>query len=216
MMPRFVQALAVAAALAGCSSSGEVSGSRIAAGNLMAMLNRQEPTAFPEPTRAQLDADGRPLIRAVIAESNANALLYPIAENGPVVTWTTVDARTLALRDGVLVQTRGLGADLMSSQVPTAAALSRGTGQVRRLHSYLGPNDQTVLMYFDCTLRNEGAERVTVSGLGYDTRRIAETCSDGTVSFQNRYWIQTGSKIRQSVQWAGPEVGNIAMFDLRR
>jgi hypothetical protein len=216
-MTRALPFLALAGALlAACSSNQEVMGTQVAAQALLAALNPQEPEPFPEPTRAQLDADGRPLLRASIPDREANALLFPIAVNGPVETWATVDAKTLSLKDGLLTQTRGLGGDLMSARLPPAGAIRAGRGEVTRMHSYLGPNDQTVLMEFDCTLSDRGAERVTISGLGYATRRIAERCSGPGGSFENLYWVQPGGTIRQSVQWIGPDVGNVALFDLRR
>ena len=215
-MMRALAILALAAALAGCSSNQELGTGKYAAQTLLSALNPPEKTPFAEPTRPQLDADGRPLLRAFLPARGANALLYPVGQNGPVVTWATVDAKTISLKDGLVTQTRGLGADLMSAQLPPVAAIARGQGQVSRMHSYLGPNDQTVLRHFTCTLANRGAERVTISGLSYDTRRVSESCSGEGIAFENLYWFQSGTKIRQSVQWVGPDVGNVALYDLRR
>jgi hypothetical protein len=180
------------------------------------VLNPEPPENFPEPTRAQLDADGRPLLRAYLASRDADALLFQVGSNGPVATWATVDARTFSLRDGLLVQTRGLGGDLMSSRLPPAAAIRRGQGSVTRLHSYLGPNDQTVLVEFACSLSDRGAERVTVAQLTYATRRVAEACAGPGLVFENLYWIEADGTIRQSEQWIGPALGPVAFFDLRR
>jgi hypothetical protein len=211
-----ILALAAGMMVTACSSSQEVMGLQVAAQGLLAALDPAEPEPFPEPTRAQLDADGRPLLRAFIPDRDANALLFPIAVNGPVETWATVDAKTLSLKDGLLTQTRGLGGDLMSSRLPPVGTVRSGRGTVTRMHSYLGPNDQTVLVEFACTLSDRGAERVTVSGLSYATRRIAERCDGAGDGFENLYWVEPGGTIRQSVQWVGPDVGNVALFDLRR
>lgn len=208
--------LAAGLMLVGCSSSQEVMGARVAAEGLLAALNPAPAAPFPEPTRAQLDADGRPLLRAFLPDRNANALLFQIASNGPVQTWATVDAKTLSLRDGVLTQTRGLGGDLMSSRIPSAAAIRSGRGQVSRMHSYLGPNDRTVRLDFTCSLSDRGAERVEIAGLGFATRRVAESCMGPEGAFENLFWIEPDGTIRQSVQWVGPDVGNVALFDLRR
>lgn len=211
-----VLSLLAGLALAGCSSTGEVTGTAVVGGSLVAALNPQQAAPFPEPTRAQLDADGRPVLRAALRDGTVNALLFRVAANGTVETWATADARTLGLRDGILVQTRGLGGDLMSSRVPPVAAIRGGQGTVSRMHAYLGPNDQTVQIDLTCTLSDRGTERVTISGLGYATRRIAETCAGAGASFENLYWVQPDGTIRQSVQWVGPDVGNVALSDLRR
>jgi hypothetical protein len=208
--------LAAAALLSACSSSEEIMGTQVAAQQLLAALNPAPAEPFPEPTRAQLDADGRPLLRAFIPDRDANALLFQIGANGPFQTWATVDAKTLSLNDGLLTQTRGLGGDLMSSRLPPGAAIRSARGQVTRMHTYLGPNDQTLVIEFDCVLSDQGAEQVTISGLGYATRRVAERCAGPGIAFENLYWVQSGGKIRQSLQWVGPDVGNVALFDLRR
>jgi hypothetical protein len=213
---RPILALAVAAALGACSSNNELIGTWVAAGALRSAISPAGAEPFREPTRAQLDADGRPVLRAFLPERDANALLLQVGRNGTVETWATMDAKTISLRDGLLVQTRGLGGDLMSSRLPQTAAIRHGRGQVDRMHSYLGPNDETLIVQYACVLSDRGAERITLSGLSYATRRIAETCTGIGTGFENLYWFEPGGRLRQSVQWVGPDVGNVALFDLRR
>lgn len=209
--------LLVGLLLSACSSGDQLAPYRSVMGALGTILDPSgKKVAFPEPTRAQLDEDGRPILRATILDRDANALLVFVARNGAVETWASVDGGSFSLRDGVVTQTRGLGPDLMSASIPSASALARGAGEVRRVHYYLGPNDQTISLAFTCTLASQGAETVTISGLSYRTTRVSETCTGSGQSFRNLYWFQSGSKIRQSVQWIGPNVGKVALFDLRR
>lgn len=214
---RLVACLLMGLTLAACSSGDEILPARSAIDAFSPRLKPSDSaTGFPEPTRAQLDADGRDILRADLPDRGAKALLLFAASNGPVETWRSADGGTFSFWDGVVIQTRGLGPDLMSSSAPSVETLARGAGQVMRVHDYLGPNDQTVSMEFTCTLEAQGEETVTVVEIDYRTNRVAETCEGEGTTFQNLYWFEGGTKLRRSLQWIGPDVGNLELFDLRR
>lgn len=170
------------------------------------------PPPVPLPTRAQLDAVQGSYLLARIEATGGDALLVVAGQNGPVRTWMTGEGTTLALKDGVLVGSRGLrGHDLMSAAVPSLAQLQRGTGTVARSHFTLDGDDQTARSDFVCELRNAGAETVTLIEKSYPVRRIVESCTGAAGAFENQYWIEASGSLRRSRQWIGPELGMIEL-----
>lgn len=201
-------------AVAGCASDR---GDYLQVGLLTESL-RQSLGGAPadiSPSRALVDESDLPLIRAEVESRGASAVIYPVGQNGPVTTWMATDRTTLALRGGQLVGSRGLAPDLMSARVPTLDELRRG-GQVARSHFYLGRDDQTVRRDYTCSGEPGGAETLEIIGVAFATRVITETCAGPTDSFVNRYWVQADGTLRQSVQWAGPDVGFLKLQRLDR
>jgi hypothetical protein len=135
---RLTAALAVLALVAACGNEkSEPSGLGAAFGSVAKSTlgkvkgKRGAATAAKAPapvTRADLEKFGVPILRAKIEVRGADALVTPTDTKGSIVTWSTTDGTTFTLQDGVLIQTRGLGADLMSAQAPSVAELSRDGG----------------------------------------------------------------------------------------
>lgn len=172
--------------------------------------------AAPSLTRAAIDQGGNPLIRAQVEKGGAVAFLGKIGEGRGVLTWSSVDGISLSLRDGVVIATRGLGTDLMSAAVPTAAQLAHDAIGQRR-HYYLFGGETEQLRSFDCTLRDAGMERITVVELVYDARHRVESCTGSSgLTFENHYWFDNRAIIRQSRQWISPDVGFLELQDLNR
>lgn len=155
-----------------------------------------------------------PLISAVVEDTRTAAALGRIARNGPHETYGSHTGNHLTLRQGVLVATRGLGADLMSSAPPTRAALAAGRGSHSRSWQWLDGLDQTVSVTMTCTLAVAGQETVQLSGRTYPTRVVAETCTgaDGA-QVNNRYWVDGAGVLRKSRQWLGQNAGYLLLFD---
>ena len=170
----------------------------------------------PTYTRAALDQAAAPLLRAQIEKGGTVAFLGVIGQGRGVVTWASVDGISLSLRDGVVLATRGMGTDLMSAEVPTAAALATTSADQRR-HFYLFGGEVEQERAFDCVLRNAGRDRLTVIELVYDTRHRVETCTGpGGLTFENHYWFDNRAIIRQSRQWISPDVGFLELQNLNR
>jgi hypothetical protein len=217
---RAAWALALAALLAGCGNAPETGvsgkqflalagsvikpGARKAAGPVMAMDIPAEALAgWPEP-----------LVSAVVEDTRSTAVLGRIARNGADETYASHTGNHLTLRQGVVVATRGLGADLMSSAAPTRAMLAAGRGSHSRSWQWLDGLDQTVSVTMTCTLAVSGQETVVFSGKALATRMVAETCTgaDGA-RVDNRYWIDGAGVLRKSRQWLGQDGGYLLLFD---
>lgn len=154
--------------------------------------------------RKLLEAGGKPIISVADPSIGFASLMTPIGENGTVTTWANPEYQTLALRDGVLLATRGLPDDLMSAEAPTAAELARGTGSHRRVHHLLDGADQSRRLTFDCALSVSPSETIIVLGKAYATRVVGESCEGPSGRLENRYWFDAAGAIRQSHQMRAP------------
>lgn len=167
--------------------------------------------AAPQPTAdavaiAALSRLKGPIMVAEMPGRDAVAALVPYGQNGSVQTWTTVDFQTISLRDGRIVATRGLGADLMAL----------GQSGAQRSYHLLDAANGEVVVIVDCAPRVAGQENVTLSGGAVvQTTRIDEPCRGEDAEFVNQYWIGTDGSLRRSRQWIGPQGGLVELQRLR-
>lgn len=211
----------VVAGLAGCGNmKPEPSPVAAAVGNiakatLSSVTGKRSgaaPSAPAPVTRADIEKFGIPILRAVIPVRGADALLTVSDAKGSVMTWATTDGTTFSLRDGVLIQTRGLGPDLMSSQVPSATALRTDGGTHQRVYYFLGDDDQTTRRTYDCTVATAGTERIEIFARAHTVAKFTETCARPQGSITNTFWFE-GSTIRKSKQLAS---GGLGFIDFER
>ncbi|RXV66947.1 hypothetical protein C6W92_01805 [Roseovarius sp. A46] len=140
-------------------------------------------------------------LRVTLPATGAQATLAPVARNGGVTVWQTLDGITLSFRSGVLVATRGLGDDLMSADVDGTLAMLRGTDKATHyphIRSYLDGEDRTVFRSFQCR-RDVRAETGPV-------RRITERCASPHGGMTNTYWLDQTGEITRSRQWVSPAI----------
>jgi Group 4 capsule polysaccharide lipoprotein gfcB, YjbF len=217
---RAALAASLVAALAACGSSkpeasplGMAVGS-VAKATIGRVTARRAPAqAAPAPvTRADLEKFGVPILRAVIPVRSADALLTITDAKGGTLTWSTTDGTTFTQRDGVLIQTRGLGPDLMSAQAPSAAALRTDGGTHQRVYYFLGENDGTTRRSYDCTVTAAGTEEIEIFARTHKVEKFTETCARPQGSITNTFWFE-GPVIRKSKQLAS---GGLGFIDFER
>lgn len=156
--------------------------------------------AAAEPvTRADLEKLGAPILRVVVSARAVDTLVTPSDVKGDVITWSSSSGSTFTLRDGVLIQTRGLGPDLMSAQAPTVAQLLTQGGTHQRVYYFLGPDDQGTRRSYDCTVAIEGKTTIEILEKSHTVTHVIETCSRPQGSISNEFWIE-GSVVRKSRQ----------------
>lgn len=165
-------------------------------------------------TRAFLATLSAPVDLVTIEQYGAQGVIAKIATNGPVETWSSIDHKTLGLRNGVIVSSRGLGDDLLAATVPSVADLSRDGEGHQRLHTTLGPSDLPAVRRYDCSIAAVGPETLVLVERSYATRHFRETCVSPWGNFVNDYWLQNSGKIRQSRQWISKTVGYVAVKHL--
>ncbi len=217
-MTRIAPLLAALALLAGCGTDTDaIQGTR----TLQAVVRQAvpgrpaapaaPPGTVPGLTRAAVEAVPNPLMLVTIEARGATGVVAPAGRNGGVETWASADGKTLALRDGMLVATRGFGPDLISAATPSAAQVAAG-GSWTRLYVTLDGEDRTVPARHACTAAPAGAERLVIVERAYDTRRMRETCTGpGGASIVNDFWFDAGGVLRQSRQWTGGPGGYVAI-----
>jgi len=213
--------LAAVALLAGCGNDTTPNPMAAAVGAVaktgMAKLKGQSAEAAPaaqpaspEALRAELAQAGQPILLVSSKALGQTGFLTVSDAKGGVLTWATPDGATFSQRDGVLIQTRGLGFDLMSAQAPSVGQLRQVGTSYQRVYFFLGPDDQGTRRTYDCVTSSLGAERIEVLGRAHATTRLTETCtrSSGGGKVTNEFWIE-GAMIRQSRQWVSGGLGHI-------
>lgn len=165
-----------------------------------------------------LDQFDGPLLLAENLRLGSAALLTRVGTNAGTETWRGAEGWSVALNTrGVLRSTRGLGFDLMASNVdPTTMALAaRQGGPTERLQVHLDGDLEEIRAIHRCNLRHDGRETVVIAGRAMDLTRMTESCTTGDDAYENLYWVNGAGIAVQSIQWAGPELGHFRIARLR-
>jgi Group 4 capsule polysaccharide lipoprotein gfcB, YjbF len=148
-------------------------------------------------TRASLEELGTPVLQVAVAARDFAALLTPTDVKGSVVTWASQNDVTFTFRDSILIQTRGLGPDLMSAEAPSVSQLLAPGVTYERAYYFLGADDQPTRRKYDCTAAIVGKESLEILEHSYTVTHVVETCSRPQGSMTNEYWID-GTIVRRS------------------
>lgn len=215
---RLTVGLVSLAILVGCGNEKREGRPLIATVGVMAMQSATEmrarrsgATAAPKagPSRADIEKSGAPVLLAAIPARGFSSFLTILDSRDDVITWKTKDGTTFAMRNGVLIQTRGLGPDLMSSNVPTVGQLLQDGGTHQRQYFFLGPNDQPTRRTYDCTVTIVGPKEIEIFERTHKVTHATEDCVRPQSSkITNEFWIE-GQTVRKSRQWASALVGFI-------
>lgn len=150
--------------------------------------------------------EGAPEMVAAVERRQSAARFRRARLRDGVETWLGEDGVTLGFRGGLLVETRGLGGDLLASDVGPSLAKLRIGGTVRRRMTWLSGEDQAQPLGFDCRIASRGSREIA----GGAAVLIEEDCAGAAGGFTNLYWLR-GARVVQSRQWAGPFTGMMAM-----
>lgn len=218
--PRALLLLLAIIGLSACGSDNSQSGTAtpigVAASALKNSLGR---TSKPAPggigmTRATLANIVTPVDLVTIETSGAQGVIAKIGTNRGVETWSSVDNKTLSMRDGVIIATRGLGADLMSADVPQLMQLRSGQPFTRR-HVILSGEDKPITSSYFCHPVQNGPKSIVVVERSYPTQHVTEQCNGPDGGFSNDYWFDVGGKLRRSRQFVSENVGFVVIEHLR-
>lgn len=161
----------------------------------------------PAERRAKLEEAGKPVLRVSSKTLGQNGFFSIVDAKGPVLTWAA-DGATFSQRGGVLIQTRGLGADLMSAEAPSPSQLMQAGIPYQRVYYFLGADDQGTRRTYDCTTAIAGRDSVEILGRSHATTHVTETCVRTNGKLTNDYWFE-GAAIRKSRQWVSGGIGYI-------
>lgn len=169
-------------------------------------------------SRAFLDRLEGSYLEVTLERSGIFAYLQILAQRrddgpGEITVWRTDDNITLAMRNGVLIATRGLGGDILSSEVSAADGVTGPAGSGERSYYIRTRDAKQQRLAMACDLEDLGPQTITIVERAHATRHLRETClstsQSGTVGrVVNEYWVDSRRPILwQSVQWGGPYIG---------
>lgn len=146
------------------------------------------------------------------------ALVVQIEQNGPYRTYATASRQTLTLRQGLVTNTRGLGDDIMSSEVSGSLSLiaARRAGTSTRVLHYLNGAKERVAVRYDCETYVTGSERVAQGVISANATELTENCVSSSHKFTNTYLVDGTGTILSSQQWISPMQGYYDIRLLRR
>lgn len=175
----------------------------------------------PPLTRAALSTVEVSAMEVIIEHTETEAYVFlddTLRDSSPglIRVWRSQDGAQISTRNGIIINTRGLGGDVMSAEVPVS---SDGAGpshsgaqtlQVRAGANTVWPAALT------CDLVDLGPRTIEIVELQYATRHLRQTCEAHANETQgvviNDYWVDSGRGIVwQSRQWAGPQLGYIRL-----
>jgi hypothetical protein len=174
------------------------------------------------PTQADvaraLNGTQGPLELVTRADNNGWSLMLRIEQNQGYETFGSSDRRSVTMRNGVLTATRGLGGDLMSSDLSGVMPLitARKQGRGARVMRFLDGEDQTVEIRFDCTVTPGQSIPVKAGQLDTTARQVTERCTAGDRTITNTYLVDNHGRSFSAKQWAGVTNGYLLFQTMRR
>lgn len=173
------------------------------------------PPARPVVTRAVLDTLEGSFMEVEVEKNGDSAYMYVAAVRqdelpGTIVVWHAEDPATLTLRNDVLIATRGLGDDLLSSAVRINPGQPGPAGGGARTLYVRAFDNQEVALSLACDLVDLGPETIVIVEQAHRTRHLQEDCEGSGGRIRNDYWIDSGAGlVWQSRQWGGPGIGYV-------
>lgn len=222
--------LALVAALSACSSgNNEAPGlpSVIASSMKSAIAAKRAGRADPVTVTPKMLAETKVAALQVNPErAGGSDFLRRIAQrrdsDGMVTeVWQSSDNAQIFLRNGVLVGTRGVGTDIISSDArATVRAVSTGTsGRGNRLYVLSDGDVTSQDVAFRCVTDNLGLQDIVIVNQVFETILLRESCiggPSGDVTIRNDFWVHAQSGlVKKSRQWAGPASGYFEMILLK-
>jgi hypothetical protein len=143
--------------------------------------------------------------------------LLGVRDNGVYRTYITGTRQSMTMLQGIVTGTRGLGWDLMASDItPLLARLRSGQdGPAQRVMHYLDGEDVIRDLVLDCIIAFGSTVRVQAGETDQTGRRMTETCETGPLRFENSYVVTAAGQVIQSKQWLSPGAGSMT-FDVLR
>jgi len=168
-------------------------------------------------SREILDSVGVPILFVEI-DRGQNGTLSQYPGEGIGQTWLAVDGSTITLENGILKATRGMGDDLMGSEISHEINWSdlKEVSYKRRM-AYLRLDNKTLINEYSCTLTDMNSmETINLFDADFSVKHMQETCRGLAGSFVNDYYIDTEGLVRNSRQYQGAKIGYMTIARLDR
>lgn len=156
-------------------------------------------------TPAQITQLRVPMIFISASRINVAATLIPVRETGALRIWQARDGAQVAMRDGLITATHGMGHDLIAADLSgVAAALAGGPARYLRQLSHMQGDLRISVAAYRC--RMSGRQTALQAPRGRPVRVFRENC-EGPNRFENIYHIGPGGTVWWSRQWVSTHVG---------
>jgi len=219
-MTRLGTALTCLALVAGCGNDPQNQNTGLdLIQELVANLS-SEPPAPPSPqiiSQALAETEG-PLELFQREDNQRWGLMLKLEENRGYETFGTAFRQTATMRNGLLTATRGFGGDLMSVDISEVAPLISGRkpGQGTRIVRFLGDEDKTTELRFECSVTVGQSVAVTSGALDVMARQVTETCQGDGREITNNYLVDSNGRSVSAKQWVTPLNGYFLTQTLRQ
>lgn len=190
--------IAALASLAACGPLNKGSGSQQIAQQIVGKLRGNAPAAAPPAISPEIaNAGPGNVLLVTLRARGAVAPMVRAGQNGNQTTWVSPGKISMTFENGILISTRGLGDDLMGSDIPgLRAAINAGSGTITRTVSYLNSEDQIVTQSLTCTIRSVGAEEIALLTGPRTLNRVNEACKGARLAFENAYWLDGATFVK--------------------
>lgn len=207
-------ALTLIASLSACSSDPDNS-------NLLMDFISGKDGIKPDETFLAYNAAGTPaLILSLQSKPNAFTIFVRQTTNAKgEETWISLDKLSLGMKNGMIIATRGLGADqLAGDPYQTLTALKAGrNGITERFITHINGESQAETLAFRCNVTFQKQAAIDLGGYTANTDLYYEDCRNTQTNFRNFFWVERGSrKLVQSRQWVSESLGSVALRTLPR
>ncbi|ARO15749.1 hypothetical protein BVG79_02409 [Ketogulonicigenium robustum] len=210
-------ATAALMALAGCGGGSPLASVAQVAGKVLPLAMGDSDTPPPpvvvDPAVFQPEAIAARPDDYVVVTVNAmgvNEMAHRQQLSGDRATFITQSGLQFTLQDGVLLSTRGFGADLVTTGAIDPAALQAviraGEGSTTRIVERLTPQGQIESQRFQCVFTAIGPEEVALALSTITANRVNERCTGPQMIFDNIYWLEESGKIAAARQYVSPSV----------
>ena len=156
-------------------------------------------------TRDVINAAGIPLILVDIPSRQQSGTMtrLQVSTNGEY--WIGADGSSLRFENGSLVESRGMGHDLIKA-TPMIQNVD-GKDFHTRHWQYLDGFNREIVVSATCSISQKDTQIFENIGRKYNSLLIEETCVSRDHSFVNKYWIASNGLVSKSVQWHSAAVG---------
>lgn len=163
-------------------------------------------------TREAIDKAGIPLILVDIParQQSGTMTLLQASTNGE--HWIGAAGSSLRFINGSLVESRGMGHDLIKA----TPVLFNGESKVfhTRKWQYLDGFNREIVVSARCEYEPIGWQVIDNMEKKYNSKLIKESCVSKDHRFVNQYWISRDGVVSKSIQWHSPQVGFMAISRL--
>ncbi|ETX29676.1 hypothetical protein RISW2_22595 [Roseivivax isoporae LMG 25204] len=204
---RAVLPLSLVLALASCGSDQERVRSIDVLRQIGAQIGSGRPAPLPEATIMSTLGQLRGPVTFVEVESRGGqALFVPVQRNGAYTTYATPAGASVVFRDGFVVQTRGLGGDLMSTDEDALLSLirARQRGTAPYVMRHLDGENHTVTDTYTCNVLPQGREDFASGEVRARGTRLHVHCvSDGGRDFVSLVLVDDAGRVLSAQQFVG-------------